>query len=63
MEALIAWRSGARKRFQVKDARETRTAFGGGLLAVLELKSPSRKISSKHSMIEFRLAARPFTSV
>lgn len=31
MEPLIAWRSRARKEFQVKDAREARTASGGSL--------------------------------
>ena len=63
MDALIAWRSGARKKSQVKDARQARTATGGGLQAVLELKFLSRKIASKHSMIGFRLAAGPLTSV
>ena len=30
MEPLIAWRSGARKEFEVKDALAARTACGGG---------------------------------
>jgi hypothetical protein len=68
MEPLIGWRSGARKKFQVKDARHSpsrdgrlstpyaRTAFGGGLRAVLELKFVLRKIASKPSMIGSRTA-------
>jgi hypothetical protein len=75
MDALIAWRSGARKTFQVKDARHSpardgrlstpyaRTASDGGLSAVLELKFLSRKIPSKPSTIGFRLVASRLTSV
>ena len=58
MEPLLAWRSGARKKFQVKDApkpvkrRASLDAYGApppaaALRAVLELKFLSRKIASK----------------
>jgi hypothetical protein len=53
----------AGKEFEVKDAREARTASGGGLRAVLEFKFLSRKIASKQSMTGIRLAAGRLTSV
>jgi hypothetical protein len=52
--SLFAWRSGARKEFEVKDA-PLRAASGGDRFAVvLEFKCLSRIIASKQSMKTWR---------
>jgi hypothetical protein len=57
---LFAWRSGAREKFEVKDARE-RTAFGGDRFAiVLEFEFLSRIIAFMLSMSCYRHKRRSF---
>jgi hypothetical protein len=48
---LLAWRSGAREEFEVKDDGEAVAAFGGDRFAiVLEFEFLSRIIASMQSM-------------
>jgi hypothetical protein len=57
---LIAWRSEAREKFDVKDARRARTAFGGGrYAAVLDIEFFSRKMVARQSMSDWRCDQRP----
>jgi hypothetical protein len=57
---LIAWRSEAREKFDVKDGRIAAAAEGGARSArILDIEFLSRKMVARQSMSDWRCDQRP----